>query len=110
MPLPVPSPRRYLGAARKVSVFSILENSVETAESTEDLAKQLGWHGIDATAEILSPDHRPTIDVLWSASLARKADIVVMGGFGRPRVQEMIFGGCTQSVLEDGKRPVFLMH
>jgi nucleotide-binding universal stress UspA family protein len=99
-----------LRAARKVTVFSILESETEELDSAETLARQLGWHGIEATAEVLVRNGRPSIDVLWSASTERKADIVVMGGFSRPRVQEMIFGGCTQSVLEDGERPVFLLH
>jgi nucleotide-binding universal stress UspA family protein len=60
--------------------------------------------------EILRRDHRPTIDKLWSASLADKADIIVMGGYSRSRVREMILGGCTQSALDHGARPVFLMH
>ncbi len=99
-----------LGVAHKVDVISILEVEEDTAGSTEDLASQLAWHGIEATAEVLRRDHRPTIDILWSASLARKADLVVMGGFSRSRIREMIFGGCTQAVLESGVRPVFLLH
>jgi nucleotide-binding universal stress UspA family protein len=99
-----------LGVARGVAVVSVLENDDNTAKSTEDVARQLGWHGIEATTEVFSRDHRPTINNLWAATLPGKADIVVMGGFSRPRVQEMIFGGCTQSVLGDGVRPVFLLH
>lgn len=99
-----------LGAARQVNVLSVLEGDVDTAESAEDVARQLGWHGIAATVEILRRDHRPTVDTLWSASLAGKADIIVMGGYSRSRVREMILGGCTQSALDHGARPVFLMH
>jgi nucleotide-binding universal stress UspA family protein len=99
-----------LGVARKVAVISILENDSQTAESSEDMARQFGWHGIEATTEVLGRDHRPTVNILWSASLAGKVDIVVMGGFSHSRIQEMIFGGCTQAVLEAGVRPVFLLH
>jgi nucleotide-binding universal stress UspA family protein len=99
-----------LRVARKVTVFSILESETERFESAENLARQLGWHGIEATSEILLRNGRPSSDVLWTASLSGKADIVVMGGFSRPRIQEMIFGGCTQAVLEAGARPVFLLH
>ncbi|WP_119269518.1 universal stress protein [Taklimakanibacter deserti] len=99
-----------LGVARKVAIVSVLENGSQTKESTENVALQLGWHGIEATTEVHAPDHRPTVDVLWSATLARQADLVVMGGFSRPRIRELIFGGCTQSVLETGARSVFLLH
>lgn len=99
-----------LRIARKVTVFSILESEIEKFESAESLARQLGWHGIEATSEVLVRNGRSSIDTLWTASLSGKADIVVMGGFSRSRVREMIFGGCTQSVLEEGARPVFLLH
>jgi nucleotide-binding universal stress UspA family protein len=99
-----------LGVARKVAVISVLENDDQTAESSDDLARQLAWHGIEAATEVRGRDHRPTIDILWSASLAGKADMVVMGGFSRSRIQEMIFGGCTKAVLEAAVRPVFLLH
>jgi nucleotide-binding universal stress UspA family protein len=99
-----------LRVARKVTVFSILESETERFESAENLARQLGWHGIEATSEVLVRNGRSSIDALWTASLSGKADIVVMGGFSRPRIQEMIFGGCTQAVLEAGARPVFLLH
>lgn len=99
-----------LGAAGKVGVISVLEDDDQTAESSGDLARQLAWHGIEAATEVRGHDHRPTIDTLWSASLAGKSDMVVMGGFSRSRVREMIFGGCTQAVLEAAVRPVFLLH
>ena len=99
-----------LAAAHKVDVISILENEEDSEQSTLDLANQLGWQGIDATAEVLGRDYRPVINMLWSGSLARKVDLVVMGRFSRSRIREMIFGGCTQAVLESGVRPVFLLH
>lgn len=100
----------FLNAAAMVTVVSVREDDDNTEESLEDLAKQLGWHGIEATVAALNRSHRPTINTLWSAALAEAADIIVMGGFSRSRFQEMIFGGCTSSVLEDGARPIFLLH
>jgi hypothetical protein len=99
-----------LAAAGRVSVISVLEGEDHTAEGAIDVASQLGWHGIEATANVVARDHRSTIDMLWSASMAEKADLVVMGGFSRARIREIIFGGCTQCVLESGVRPVFLLH
>ncbi|WP_119390790.1 universal stress protein [Taklimakanibacter lacteus] len=99
-----------LAAARKVAVMSVLEKDDHAADGAVDLANQLRWHGMETTTEILRLDHRATIDVLWSASLAARADLVVMGGFSRSRIREMVFGGCTQAVLEAGARPIFLLH
>jgi nucleotide-binding universal stress UspA family protein len=99
-----------LAAAGKVSVISVLEKDDDVAEGAVDMAKQLGWHGIEAAIEPLGRGNRTTINMLWSAGLAAKADLVVMGGFSRSRMREMIFGGCTQAVLETGVLPVFLLH
>jgi nucleotide-binding universal stress UspA family protein len=99
-----------LAAAGKVSVISVLEKDDHVAEGAVDMAKQLGWHGIEAAIEPLRRGNRTTINMLWSASLAAKTDLVVMGGFSRSRMRELIFGGCTQAVLESGVRPVFLLH
>jgi nucleotide-binding universal stress UspA family protein len=99
-----------LGAARQVTLYSVQENGDHAITSTEEVARQLGWHGIEASSEVLARDHRSMADSLWSATLAGKSDIVVMGGFSRSRIKEIIFGGCTQSVLDHGPRPVFLVH
>jgi nucleotide-binding universal stress UspA family protein len=99
-----------LGGAQSINIISVRESDEDLQGTTEYLARQLGWHDVRAKAETLTRHHRPVIDILWSASLVRKADLIVMGGFSRSRIREMIFGGCTQAVLESGLRPVFLLH
>jgi nucleotide-binding universal stress UspA family protein len=99
-----------LRVTSKVVLISVLENANSGPDTVSDLAEQLGWYDIDATAEILDQGRRSAIDVLWSASLTHGADLIVMGGFSRSKLREAIFGGCTQSVLDDGVRPVFMLH
>lgn len=91
-----------LRAAERVTLFSVPEDATSATGSLSELGDQLGWHGISA---VVATDR-----ILWSASLSRQADFVVMGGFSRPRLQELVFGGCPQSVLEEAVRPVFLLH
>ena len=38
------------------------------------------------------------------------ADLLVMGGYGRSRLSELVFGGVTRTVLREMKCPVFLSH
>jgi nucleotide-binding universal stress UspA family protein len=33
-----------------------------------------------------------------------------MGGYGRARVREMVFGGVTRTVVETAPLPVFMSH
>lgn len=99
-----------LKAANRVALLSVREVDGPPSDTISDLSDQLAWHGIDAAVEILDRSHRPTTRTLWSATLGRQADLVVMGGFSRSRIKEIVFGGCTKDVLEAGVRPVFVLH
>lgn len=99
-----------LKAADKVLLVSVPEDTNKASNTLSELSDQLGWHGINARVEVHDRGDRPTVRALWSASLVGQADLVVMGGFSRSRLKESLFGGCTQSVLEDGARPVFMLH
>jgi nucleotide-binding universal stress UspA family protein len=35
---------------------------------------------------------------------------VVSGAYGHPRMHQILFGGCTQSMIRKADRPVLLMH
>ena len=99
-----------LRAAESVVLLNVPEDDNSRSDMLSDLSDQLGWNGVDATVEIHDRGHHTTVRALWSASLARQADVVVMGGYSRSRIKEMVFGGCTQSVLDGGARPVFMLH
>jgi nucleotide-binding universal stress UspA family protein len=99
-----------LKAANRVALLSVCEGDGLRLVTTSDLSDQLAWHGIDAAVEILDQSHRPTTRALWSATLGKQADLVVMGGFSRSRIKEIVFGGCTRDVLEAGIRPIFMLH
>lgn len=40
----------------------------------------------------------------------RGADMIIMGGYGRSRLREYVFGGATMEVLRDMNIPVFFSH
>jgi nucleotide-binding universal stress UspA family protein len=41
---------------------------------------------------------------------AFNADMIVMGGYGRSRLSEFLFGGMTRGVLEKMAVPAFMSH
>jgi nucleotide-binding universal stress UspA family protein len=53
---------------------------------------------------------RPDADTLIAGAQAWGADLLVMGGYGRARVREMVFGGVTRTVVETAPLPVFMSH
>ena len=99
-----------IGAAKQVTVLTVGEGDKSYAETAAALARQFGWYGVEANHLALEARGQPVIDVLWAASGAAKADLVVMGAFGHSRMRELIFGGCTQSVLDNASLPVLLQY
>jgi nucleotide-binding universal stress UspA family protein len=75
-----------------------------------DIAAYLIRHGI--TAELVAFDVGD--DEAGAATLTfaegAKADLLVMGAFGRSRFKEWVLGGATREVLERMALPVFMAH
>jgi len=72
-------------------------------------AECLGWHGLICEMHPIYP----TAEV-GPALLARArefgAELLVMGGYGRSRLRERIFGGVTRRVLDHCDVPVPIAH
>jgi len=100
----------FLAKSDKVVVLSIGETDAETIESAEKLAEQLRWHRLDVEAHCIAPTGGSAPQTLARAAQDAKADLIVMGGYSRSRVRELIFGGFTQHVLKGVELPVLLCH
>lgn len=51
------------------------------------------------------------IDTLMTAAQDCAADIVIMAAYGYSRMREIVFGGCSQTVLENNSAAAaFLAH
>ena len=78
-------------------------------ESGEALADYLGWHGLICEVHPMYPK-----EAVGPALLARArelgARLLVMGGYGRRRMRERIFGGVTRHVIDHGDIPLLIAH
>jgi nucleotide-binding universal stress UspA family protein len=78
-------------------------------ESGAALAEYLGWHGLICEAHPMYPEEE-----VGSALLTRAkelgAELLVMGGYGRSRMRERVFGGVTRHVLDHCDLPVLIAH
>jgi nucleotide-binding universal stress UspA family protein len=99
-----------LAKSRHVIVLSVGGRHESSLENGVDLARQLAWHGISAEARWMPSDGRAIAEQIDAAASEYGCDLQVMGGYGRGRMRELVFGGCTQRFLERAERPVFLMH
>lgn len=75
-----------------------------------DLLAYLRHHGIAAEiGDSKTPDDDAGVAILKAAASA-KADLIVMGAFGRSRFREWVLGGATRHVLEHMPVPVLMAH
>ncbi|WP_407065610.1 hypothetical protein [Devosia sp.] len=47
---------------------------------------------------------------MQAMAVGQEADLLVMGAYGRNRLQEFIPGGATHTVLHAPRLPIFLSH
>jgi nucleotide-binding universal stress UspA family protein len=50
------------------------------------------------------------VDVILSQAADEGADLLVMGGYGRSRMRELVLGGATRQALAQMTLPVLLSH
>lgn len=99
-----------LAKAERVLFTAVVERGQPSSETLADIARQMAWHGIHAEPQLLDNDGRPTALQLAAQAASCHADLMVMGAYGRGRMRELIFGGCTRAVLQSSDRPVLLFH
>jgi nucleotide-binding universal stress UspA family protein len=98
----------FLARAKEVVVLAI-EEEAGRRDDTERLVAYLGWHGVNAVIERLSPGPHGAAETMLAAATAR-GEMLVMGGYGHTRLREWVFGGFTQHVLNDAPLPVLIAH
>ncbi|SDD15325.1 universal stress protein [Paraburkholderia lycopersici] len=84
----------------------------ESQASCTDLAAMLARHGA-TTVDITRFDRdatESTGDALLSYAADGGYDLLVMGGYGHARLQELVLGGATRSILATMTLPVFMSH
>lgn len=70
----------------------------------------LAAHEIAVQTQTVVASHRGDGKALLAAAAHAGADLLVMGAYGRNRLDEWAFGGATRSALYDASIPVFLRH
>lgn len=98
----------YLAKSRQVTIVTVEHGGApETPARGDELVAYLGCHGIDATVHVAKERGLDTSSTLLRAIGERKADLVVMGGYGHSRLREWLLGGVTYKLLR--KSPVSLV-
>jgi nucleotide-binding universal stress UspA family protein len=99
----------FIEAASAVHVLTA-ETWRTQFEVTEDLADYLEWRGIVCERRSVEVGDEAVGAALLRAASEAGADLLVMGGYGRSRLRELVLGGVTRHVLTHAQLPVLLAH
>jgi nucleotide-binding universal stress UspA family protein len=85
------------------------ETAAAPAEGCARLLEHLGRHGIEATLAQV-PRAGTTGATIARHAIDSRADLIVAGGYSRPRALQQVFGGVTRHLMEHSPVPVLFSH
>jgi nucleotide-binding universal stress UspA family protein len=99
----------FLDSAKAVHVLTAKSRRI-APEAAQDLVGYLQWRGIAAEHQPVAETDEPVAEALLDAAAAAGADLLVMGGYGRTRLSELVLGGVTRHILNNPTIPVLMAH
>jgi len=101
---------RSVGVVHVVLVDPAPPSQDGRAEAGSEIARFLSRHGVNVAVDRIASGGRPVDEVLLQQAAKVRADVIVMGAYNHPRLQQRLFGGVTRSMIEHCKLPLFLAH
>jgi nucleotide-binding universal stress UspA family protein len=104
--------RDALPLLAKANALTILGvNEPASAEVSADrLAARLASLGLPAKIVSLQADHSDIQPTILSAAADESLDLLVMGGYGHSRLQEVVLGGVTRDMFRCMTVPTLMSH
>jgi nucleotide-binding universal stress UspA family protein len=97
-----------LSGAEKVRIVTATDNATpEEIRSGKALVEHLAEHGINATFETVGINGSSVGKVLGAHAKANRIDLLVMGAFHHSRLNQIVWGGATKTVI--GQPPCWVM-
>jgi nucleotide-binding universal stress UspA family protein len=75
-----------------------------------DIALHLARHGVKVTVSSQEASDIDVGNLLLSRAFDYSADLIVMGAYGHSRLQELVMGGVTRTLLRSMTVPVLMSH
>jgi nucleotide-binding universal stress UspA family protein len=98
-----------LETAQEVHILTAA-TSRTSFDTSQDLATYLERHGLACARHLVTVAGETVGAALMRQAAVLAADLVVMGGYGRSRLAELVLGGVTRHVITHLERPVLLAH
>jgi nucleotide-binding universal stress UspA family protein len=103
-----PTPRHYLG--RLMSNGLLHPVCRESGLLGTEVINHLRHHGIEAALHRTESRNGDVATALISEAKRRKADLIIMGGYGHSRLREQLLGDATDNLLHQSPVPVLMAH
>ncbi len=98
----------FLKVADKVTVLTISDDKKEELPEA-DICVHLSRHGVNA--EAMTKSNQASVhECILNTAEEIDADLIVSGAWGHKRLQELVFGGVTKTLISNQKRPVLFAH
>jgi len=75
-----------------------------------DVVDYLKCHAIEAQLRVIDMSTAPVGEVIMDFCTALDASLLVVGGYSRTRLQEMLLGGVTRHLINKATLPVLMLH
>jgi nucleotide-binding universal stress UspA family protein len=75
-----------------------------------EMARHLARHDVKVQIETVAAPDIDVTDAILSYVADRSGTLIVMGGYGHPKLREAILGGVTRDMLKSMTVPVFMSH
>lgn len=94
-----------------IAIFDPVRNEgVDGEEPGADLASWLSRRGCNVNIEQYPSGGEEIATCIMNRAAEKGADLVVMGGYGHMKLKQQIFGGTTETMLQQRKIPVLIGH
>lgn len=102
----------FLAKAKEVAVAVITDKQAteQSALVGADVVNHLKHHGIDAVLHRIKSRDSDMASALIVEAKDRKANLIVMGGYGHLRLREWLLGGVTYSLMHRSPVPLLVAH
>jgi nucleotide-binding universal stress UspA family protein len=97
-----------LQMAQKIEVLAVGDKEKIQKSRAAGIVKNLERHGYDV--DLICQDERDDAGAIAREAAARRASLLIMGGYGHSRAREIIFGGVTRYMASQAPVPVLMAH